>query len=579
MALANLPKTLDETYERVFIDIPEDARVFVQHVLHWMSTHLTIHKSIAEAEPVTTVNLSPVYVPNGEDIPCDVLFAAVQQSLAEDDSCNRLFLDGYALDEELLREHCGCLVTLTSDTIRDMSATGNNTIVSFAHYTVLEFLESSRMRRGRAASYALDRDQVLIQHSKILLLGAAGTSNRWGDDWPQLRGPEFYFDFERYCVHSAVLFLHWHAKMANSWKDSSWVTPAAQLLEASAPPSLGSYFWFTPDILLGLENPISPSISVFHQMYKLRSLSPPPEPHIETLARMLQIDGTGYLARSLLASLGRTGSDLACQLDVEFQPGAFYTNRVEHSGWRTAQKQRAIDKLTYQILRFRGSVFEFYALLPTPAWTLQGLYEMLDFATGHFDPSTILLYVTAKHQHVESASGSTCWGCLILTKLLRLGARATASGYAIGSLQFAVAMVDIAAVKLFLEAGLDPNDTGDRCGEIGTAERNPLFECCQSLCGRSPLNIAKQQRTEQLPGVSMHVDNMWYRKDSATAEATQKTIGEIAAVLIQHGARDFTSSDEDNLSIATGMGMLGISGNEGRNMMPQGGLGAIAISS
>lgn len=575
MALANLPKNLDETYERVFLNIPEDARVFVQHVLHWISTHLTIHKSIAGAEPVTTVNFSPIYVPNGEDIPCDVLFAAVQKSLAEDDSCDPLFLDGYVLDEELLREYCGCLVTLTSDTIRDMSATGDNAIVSFAHYTVLEFLESSRMRRGPAASFALDRDQVLIEHSKILLHGAAGTSDRWSEDWPQLRGPDFYFDFERYCVHSSVLFLHWHSKMANSWKDSSWVTPAAQILKASAPPSLGSYFWFTQNILLGLENPLSPSINAFHQMYKLRTLSPPAEPHLETLARMFQIDGTGYLARSLLANLGRTGSDLACQIDVEFQPGAVYTNRVEHAGWPTPQKQRAIDALILRILRFRGSVFEFYALLPTATWTLQGLYEILDFAAGHFDPSTILLYVTAKHQHVESASGSTCWGCLILTKLLRLGARATASGYAIGSLQFAVATVDIAAVRLFLDAGLDPNDTGDARGEIGTAERGPIFECCQSLRGRSPLNIAKQQQTNQMPDVSVHVNNRWYRDH----RSTEQTTGEIAALLIQYGARDFTSSPDDNPSIATGMGMLSISGNEGKNMMPQGGLGALAISS
>jgi hypothetical protein len=569
-ALANLPKTLDETYERVFLNIPEEAQLFVQHVLHWMSTHLTIHKGIPDAQPVASVNLSPVDIPCGEDIPCDVLFGAVERSLAEDDSCDPMFLDGYVLDEELLREYCGCLVTLTSNTIRDRSAIGKNTVVSFAHYTVLEFLESSRIRRGPAALFALDREQVLVEHTKMLLLGATATSDRWSEDWPQLRGPDYYSDFERYCAHSAVLFLHWHARMANSWKELSWVTPVAQLLEASAPPSLGSYFWFTQEILVGLENPISPSINAFRQAHKLRALSPPSEPHLETLARMFQMDETGYLARSLLASLGRPSSDLACQLDLEFQPGAFFENRGTRNVETPEQLQEHKARY-YQIYRFRGSVFEFYAQLPTVAWTHQGLYEILDFAAGHFDPSTILLYVTAKHQHVDDGSGPTCWGCLTLTKLLRLGARATAPGYAVGSLQVAVARSDIVAVKLFLEAGMDPNDTGDACGEIGSAERGPLFEWARSIRGRSPLNIAKERRT-----VSMENLNLWYRKAKHTTSTEKSRTAAAAAVLIQYGARDFTSSPDEKLSLATGMGMLSMSGNEGIGLPLS---GAITISS
>src|SRR5690606_20600598 len=100
-------------------------------------------------------------------------------------------------------------------------------------------------------------------------------------------------------------------------------------------------------------------------------------------------------------------------------------------------------------------------------------YEMLEFATGHFDPSTILLFVVANHQHDDE--GPRCWGCLAMTQLLRLGAKATAPGYAVGAVQIAAATMDLKALRLLLEDGLDPNDVGDPCGDIGTPERGPML--------------------------------------------------------------------------------------------------------
>src|ERR1051326_1866906 len=38
-ALANLPKTLDETYERIFLQIPKEDREFVHHALKWIYYH------------------------------------------------------------------------------------------------------------------------------------------------------------------------------------------------------------------------------------------------------------------------------------------------------------------------------------------------------------------------------------------------------------------------------------------------------------------------------------------------------------------------------------------------------------
>ncbi|KAL2154631.1 hypothetical protein VTH82DRAFT_3307 [Thermothelomyces myriococcoides] len=292
-ALANLPRNLDETYERAFMDIPEEAQPFVRHVLRWLSTHFVIHKAIPGFEPVMSVDFSPIYIPMAEDISTDILFTAVQQSLSEDDTCDPDFVDSYAFDEDLLREYCGCLVTITKFQAAPGSKRGDYSLVSFAHYTVLEFLESARIRRGPAAAFALDRQQTLLESSKALVLAAIGTADQWDREWPEEVGPEFYNDFE-----------------------------------TRTPTTFGTYYWYNDSALTPLENPLAPAIGAFRQLEKFEVLSPPLHPHLEMLARMFQVDERGYLARSLLASLGRTGADLACQIDLKFVARAAFVHYV-----------------------------------------------------------------------------------------------------------------------------------------------------------------------------------------------------------------------------------------------------------
>ncbi|KAK4098602.1 hypothetical protein N658DRAFT_517913 [Parathielavia hyrcaniae] len=545
-ALANLPRTLDETYERALTRIPEEARPFVQQTLHWMSTHRAIRQAIPAVEAVSSVSLSPldVAVDSTRDILSAVLFEAIQHTLAREDSSDSLSLSDYALDEELLREFCGCLVTLRMDTIRDASASGEFVEVSFAHYTVLEFLESSRIRHGPAALFAIDRDKVLIEHTKILAQCAVASAGRWASDWPQRRGSEFYTDFDRYCTHSTVFLLHWHAKMLSSYGTSSWIAPVVQLLETQAPPSLGSHFWFTPEILLGMETAISPAVTNFRLIQKLRLLSPAPEPHVQTLVRMLQLDETGYLARTLLASLGRTKGDLWYQVDLEYVPAAMYYDYYSPFGeWFFDLKK--FQALSSRTRRFRGSVLDFYAHLPTAAWAHRGLYDMLDFAAGQFDPSTLMLLFIGNHQHNKD-KGSQCWGCLILAQLIRLGAKATAPGYAVGSLQMAVARRDLAGVSMLLEAGVDPNDIGDLGGDIGTPERGPMLEWAQEIRGSSPLNILRRGKL-----MALKSSNVWARHHDADDDRL------LADVLIKYGAMDFTAASLDHgLAPSTEMEMM-----------------------
>jgi hypothetical protein len=114
-ALQNLPRTLYETYERILLSVPDEDRILVKHILRWMHYNKELWK---------------------HDLSCSVLLQAIERSTCE------LIPSGsdYLLNEELLRELCGCLITVTPPPEEIYLAT-----VSFAHYTVWEFLGSERI--------------------------------------------------------------------------------------------------------------------------------------------------------------------------------------------------------------------------------------------------------------------------------------------------------------------------------------------------------------------------------------------------------------------------------------------------
>jgi hypothetical protein len=339
--------------------------------------------------------------------------------------------------------------------------------------------------------------------------------------------------------------------------------PVIELLETRV-PQMGSYFWYNNNILNFLENPIAPALRAFRQIFTLEIFSTP-EPHLETPIRLIQLDPRGYLAQTFLTTLGRTIGDLAQKIDVEFRLGELLAGRTV---------MPVIDEPVahpIEVLRFRGSILEFTAHLPPDRFSQvehgQALHEILDLAAGHFDPSTVMLLAMGHHKHVnpdtgpgppwrtENSPGTRCWGCLVLKKLLRLGAKSTVPGFAIGSLQIAASFANFAAMTLLLEAGVDPNDVGDLRGDIGTPETGPMLEWLQCLRGRSPLNILNGQRFAALrQGV---IGEFVVRNP-----ASSPYLGKHEALLMQYGAKDFVISLDEQLPIATQMGGISISERE-----------------
>ncbi|KAK4111501.1 hypothetical protein N656DRAFT_681029, partial [Canariomyces notabilis] len=123
-AIKKLPRTLDETYERIFSSIaPEDVDL-VRHCLWWTMFHNTVWDSI---------------VPLPCKILIDTYYLMTGKEMADDQPL--------IADVEILKEACGCLLSFTCD-----NHGGFN--VNLAHYTVREYLESSRSATGQSIFFS-----------------------------------------------------------------------------------------------------------------------------------------------------------------------------------------------------------------------------------------------------------------------------------------------------------------------------------------------------------------------------------------------------------------------------------------
>ena len=130
LALKTLPKTLDETYERILCNIPHE-----QHKV----AHRTLNL-IASGYMITLEEISDLLVINLKDHSFD--------------HENRL-LDTYAP-----LEACMGLLTHSSET----------DVLSLAHYTVKEYLESSRIWSSPAKAFGMSEESIYLVTGSCLLV-------------------------------------------------------------------------------------------------------------------------------------------------------------------------------------------------------------------------------------------------------------------------------------------------------------------------------------------------------------------------------------------------------------------------
>jgi hypothetical protein len=174
-ALTHLPDTLDETYERIFADIPQQWRPFVVHAICFLN-----HVSSA---PMALL----------------VSFLSVGDTDSDDETVDDL------VNAKALRETLGSLITVSSppppaynpmweETDGDnpessgasSSTDDEELIVKLAHYTIKEYVQSPRVAQSSAPDFYIPETRALSHCVRRMLL-TLGRKDASGKPWHEFR--------------------------------------------------------------------------------------------------------------------------------------------------------------------------------------------------------------------------------------------------------------------------------------------------------------------------------------------------------------------------------------------------------
>ena len=446
-ALGNLPKTLDETYDRIFTLIPKEERLFVHHVLRWIAHH------------------NELWEENG--MPCEVLIEAA--------SASTLMLtaepnEGF-YDQDVLREICGCLIDISPMKFPSAGTESRYNSINFAHYTVFEYLESRRFEKNASAYHGAVEETSREHLIEVTMLQAQNVNSQ------TLRGLEseedsqrviqaVYSNFANYCAASGVLYLY-----------------------------------RSPDHLLRQ--------SKFRKL--IVDFLNPSKPHFETMVRIATamhdvLDfGGGFgndtdfwnivwnsevstEARHLYILL------LICEehkiyfpLVQEFLQGNdrkyLLQSRVTFETWAFAGIARSRN--IHDNLLFDGSIFEVFTTQSRSMSKDFILFLFEKLGAGLFDPSVTLLLSIKNHDH------SICIEerCLV-RRLLELEADPNLTHYIVTPLQIATYCLDVEGVSMLLKYGAHPNSTG--CSDGIIWKEGTTMSYSHHLHGASPLRILRK---------------------------------------------------------------------------------------
>jgi ankyrin repeat protein len=127
-ALATLPPTLDQTYERILCGIHEEDSKYAMRILQWL-----------------TFSIRPLCI---EEM-CEIVAIDITRDPAFDP-------DEVLEDPLDVLTICSSLITVTTDTNNKHNIQRpSNQIIVFAHYTVQEYLVSDRIKQGQAKQYSM----------------------------------------------------------------------------------------------------------------------------------------------------------------------------------------------------------------------------------------------------------------------------------------------------------------------------------------------------------------------------------------------------------------------------------------
>ena len=480
-ALKNLPKTLNETYDRIFLAVPEEERLFVEHALRWIAHHNELYK--------------------GQGIPCEVLIQATEASiLSLTGNQNERFYD-----KDTLREVCGCLINISPEDLLDILKKPHHTYisVSFAHYSVREYLDSTRTSNAVFGYHTMGGRDLKDRFLEITLSEAQRIESDelweletdWTDNSDVIEAVDSRFN--TYCVISALLSLYEFPSQI--CRHSTLKALAIDLLDPSKP-----HFSIMEAAALAIERatPLFAVKDIFDEAYFWAvDWRPDTDPELKHLYNLLLL--TESCREFLpLAKTFLQGKDLKSLLQAQlcFSREVWFDDSTD----------------SYEL---KGSLIEVFAQLAVCSDIAFKL--LVEVGAGLFDPSIALLLYIRSHLHTEQY---VCRDFCPLQQLLKLGADPNLSGYRITPLQIATFCSDYDGVEMLLEAGAMPNDTGSADGFIWPEDS--VMHDLNQLHGTSPLRICRD--------VANTSRSYWIEPEANVRK-------KIEPLLLYHGAEAFST--------------------------------------
>jgi hypothetical protein len=444
-------------------------------------------------------------------IPCAILL----QALSSSDDKHHEPINEYLYNEQDIKEICGCLVTVSPGygfRLHDIDKVLTHEqipIVSFAHYTVREFLDSDRISTSTVAFFMLE-NQIQLDIQRRILLNALKFEPSYVEDLDLGDDPEdstvkiFRYltgRFYSYCAASAIFSISLHPGEITSHQDlNDHVFDMLNPCGAHAESTMHFLDLCQSSLLL---------ISETHGKHNLSIL---PELQIEWTS-------TDEPSRAVECAMGVF---LILRLFENFEPlveGLFrktQQNRdVMHATLRFGVWEEDDDENKVWC-EFDGRMVEFFAQARDGYWEGGPLEFILDQGTTPDNPTAILYsYVGRSRRYTDDDDEHP--GPRLLNRILELGCNTKGEGYTTTPLQMAVAKFDYIDAEILLRAGADANGLGDLDG----IRWSGIFGNFKDLEGMSPLYICQ---------------------DGSRKAASEDKREMLEALLLQHGAESFATA-------------------------------------
>ncbi|CAN9395659.1 unnamed protein product [Alternaria alternata] len=203
-SLATLPKTLDQTYDRILMAISEQDRIYAMRILQWL-TFSARPLRVEEVAEVVAIDIAREPVFDQDEVLVDPLEAM---------------------------DICSTLVTTT--TVQTLN--GWERIITLAHYSVQEYLLSDRINQGPAKQYSMQEAQC----HKAITKASLGYLNRF-----QTPITEEIFESSVLARYSAEFWIHHFQRTGDEEEELSRL--AVRLLSIENPAYFSWLQLYDPD--------------------------------------------------------------------------------------------------------------------------------------------------------------------------------------------------------------------------------------------------------------------------------------------------------------------------------------------